>query len=231
MALDRVDALLLDSFGTLVSMEPPGPRLRSALARADVHVSAERAAAAFRAEIAYYVAHHLDGRNERSLHELRARCAEVLRAALGEDGRGLSLDVAREAMLDAIRFEAYPEAAAVLAELRARGLRLVVASNWDCSLPRVLERAGLAQLVDGVVTSAVVGAAKPDPALFEAALAVAGCPPERALHVGDSVDKDVAGAAAAGIRAVLIDRGGGGAAPDGRAAARIETLAGLARVI
>jgi putative hydrolase of the HAD superfamily len=197
-------AVLLDSFGTLVSMEPPGPRLAAAL-----EVSEERAEAAFRAEIAYYIAHHVEGRDERSLDDLRDRCARVLWETLGDEAPLLGLRRAREAMLDSIRFHAYPDAAPALQELRERGLRLVVASNWDCSLPEVLSRAGLADLVDGVVASAAVGADKPAPALFEAALAVAGCEASEAVHVGDSPSNDVAGAERAGIRAVLIDREGG----------------------
>jgi putative hydrolase of the HAD superfamily len=110
------------------------------------------------------------------------------------------------AMLASIRFTPYPDAAPTLRELRARGLRLVVASNWDCSLADVLAEAGLSNLLDGVATSAQAGAPKPDPRVFEAALELAGCPPERALHVGDSPLGDVAGAARAGIRAVLLRR-------------------------
>jgi putative hydrolase of the HAD superfamily len=84
----------------------------------------------------------------------------------------------------------------------------VVASNWDCSLPQVLEQADLAALVDGVVASAVVGFDKPAPQLFEAALELAGCDAADALHVGDSPAADVAGAQAAGIRALLLERDG-----------------------
>jgi putative hydrolase of the HAD superfamily len=62
--------------------------------------------------------------------------------------------------------------------------------------------------VDGVVTSAEVGAAKPEPRVFERALTVAGVPAGEALHAGDKVDNDVEGAAAAGIRAVLVQREG-----------------------
>ena len=216
MALGRVDAVLLDSFGTLVEMEPPAPRLAAALG-VELH-AAERA---FRAEIDYYVEHHVEGRDEESLSELRDRCASVIRDSLGLAGAELAR--VRAAMLDSIRFSAYPDAAPALRDLRERGLRLVVASNWDCSLREVLERAGLARLVDGVVSSAMVGAAKPAPALFEAALDRAGSPAERALHVGDSLSKDVAGAGAAGIAAVLLDREG--AHPD--APRRIESLAEL----
>jgi putative hydrolase of the HAD superfamily len=86
----------------------------------------------------------------------------------------------------------------------------VVVSNWDCSLPGVLEDAGLLGLVDGVVSSAEAGAAKPDPAPFRRGLELVGARPEEALHVGDSPDKDVRGGLAAGVDAVLLAREGGG---------------------
>jgi len=59
-----------------------------------------------------------------------------------------------------------------------------------------------------VVTSAEVGAAKPNPRVFQRALGLAGVEPGEARHVGDKVDNDVEGAAAAGVRAVLIQREG-----------------------
>jgi putative hydrolase of the HAD superfamily len=230
--------VLLDSFGTLVSMEPPGPRLSAVLARAGVEVSERVATEAFGAEIAYYIEHHVEGRDARSLDDLRDRCAAVLRDALGGPAAGLGLAEARAAMLESIRFTAQPDAAPALRELRRRGLRLVVASNWDCSLQEVLEQAGLAQLVDGVVGSAEVGADKPHPAVFEAALAIAGCSRELAVHVGDSPTGDVDGAAAAGIRAVLLERAGDRpdrVAPDARGhaqpAVRIASLEELPRVL
>jgi putative hydrolase of the HAD superfamily len=192
-----------DSFGTLVSMEPPGPLLAAVLG-----VEVARAEAAFRAEIAYYLEHHLEGRDADSLSELRDRCALVLRDALGAPE--LPLAGVRAAMLDSIRFSAFPDAAPVLRELRAHGLRLVVCSNWDCSLPEVLDSCGLLELVDGVVASAIVGADKPAPLVFERALSVCGCDAADALHVGDSPVADVAGARAAGMRALLIDRSGAG---------------------
>ena len=51
---------------------------------------------------------------------------------------------------------------------------------------------------------------KPDPAIFAPALELAGCAPSEALHVGDRPEEDLAGAEAAGIRGLLIDRNGGG---------------------
>jgi putative hydrolase of the HAD superfamily len=207
MVGEAISAVLLDAFGTLVAMEAPGPLLRSELQRlAGVEVTEEQAAAAFRAEIDYYREHHLQGRDPESLERLRDRCAAVIAEAL--PAPTADLEAVREAMLRSIRFDAYPEVAAALQELRGRGLRLVVASNWDCSLPEVLERVGLGRLVDAVVSSAEAGAAKPDPGLFEAALTAAGSEPREAVHVGDDPDADVAGARAAGLRAVLVARRG-----------------------
>jgi putative hydrolase of the HAD superfamily len=232
MALDRVEAVLLDSFGTLVAMEPPAPRLRAELAARGFEVSVERAAAGFRAEIAYYLEHHGEGRDRESLDELRDRCAAVLREALALHDAEPAL--VREAMLAAIHFGPYPEVPGALRALRARGLRLVVASNWDCSLGEVLREAGIRDLVDGVVTSAEAGAPKPDARVFREALALAGCAPERAVHVGDSPSKDVAGAAAAGIAAILVRRGGERpdevAADAGSAARPVAEIASLAEL-
>ena len=216
-------AVLLDALGTLVRLDPPAPRLRVELRRRGVEVDARSAERAFAAEIAYYVEHHTDGRDARSLDDLRDRCAAVLRDALGMPE--LALETVREAMLASIVFEAYPDAAPALEDLRGRGIRLVAASNWDCSLPRVLDRAGLGGLLDGVVSSATVGARKPDAALFEAALALAGCSADAAVHVGDSLENDVRGALAAGIRAVLVDRTG-----SARSAAGVPVVGGLAEL-
>jgi putative hydrolase of the HAD superfamily len=191
--------VLFDALGTLVELEPPWTHLGEELGiDAD-----ERLVAAVRAEMRYYREHSDEGRDAASLADLRRRCAEILSRELGRD-------VSVERMMAAIRFRAFPDAAPSLAELRAMGLRLVCVSNWDFSLPDVLTRCGLADHLDGVVTSAAVGARKPDPRIFEAALELAGCAAGDALHVGDTPEEDLEGARTAGIRALLIDRGDGG---------------------
>jgi putative hydrolase of the HAD superfamily len=204
-----VEAVLLDGLGTLIALEPPWPALRERLRETHgVDLAAGDAERAFRAEIVYYRAHHHEGRDAEALEDLRRRCAEVLRARLPADvARKLSSTQLTAAMLGALRFRAYPDAPGALAALRARGVALVVASNWDVSLPAVLREVGLEGMVDGVVTSAEVGSPKPGRAIFAAALARAGSSPQRAVHVGDSVEHDVRGALAAGIRPVLLCRG------------------------
>jgi putative hydrolase of the HAD superfamily len=224
MAQQAIDAILIDALGTLVRMEPPGPRLRVELQHEGIEVSEAEAEAAFSAEIRFYLAHHLEGSDPERLDELRDRCAAVLAAALPE-GRRLDHNAARAAMLRALRFEPYPDAAPALRELRERGLGLVVVSNWDSSLPDVLERAGLGGLVDAVVSSASAGAVKPDPAIFAAGLEAAGVDAPRALFVGDSLERDVEGARAAGMRALLLDRAGVSAArPAIRSLAELASL-------
>jgi putative hydrolase of the HAD superfamily len=201
-----VKAVLLDALGTLVELQPPAPRLQRLLGQAGFQVSEERAAAGFAAEIAYYLDHHLEGSDPERLERLRDRCAEEMRRAL--ELPDLDHATARRAMLEALEFRPYPDVLPALAELRERGLTLVIASNWDCSLPDWLGPVGITDLVDGVVTSAEVGAPKPDPRVFERALAIAGAAPSEALHVGDNAANDLEGAAAAGVRAVLVQREG-----------------------
>jgi putative hydrolase of the HAD superfamily len=198
--------VLLDALGTLVELRPPGPRLRRLLVAEGFDVSEERAAAGIGAEIAYYLANHLDGSDRDSLEELRDRCAAAMMAELSLDG--LDHGTARRVMLAALEFVPYPDALPALEALGAAGHRLFIVSNWDCSLPDWLGPPGLMERIDGVVTSADVGAAKPDVRVFERALAVAGVEAAGAVHVGDSPDNDVSGARAAGIRAVLVVRHG-----------------------
>jgi len=191
----------------LVKLEPPAPRLRAALCElGGVDVGAEAAERGFRAEIAHYLEHHMEGGDEEGLERLRDDCAAVMGDALGVPG--LDRVTVRRAMLASLEFTAFPDVVPTLRALRERGLRLVAVSNWDRSLPLWLDRAGVGELLDGAVSSAVVGAAKPSPAPFRAALEPAGVSPEQAVHVGDSLAADVDGAHAAGIRAVLIVREG-----------------------
>lgn len=211
MALGRV--ITLDALGTLVALERPAPRLAAELRGRGARVGEAQAAAALRAEIAYYREHHDSAADAASLALLRDRCAEVLRAALaraGADVGALAPGELRDALLAALRFAPFDDVPAALAELRAGGHRLVVVSNWDVSLHEMLRVTGLDTLLDGAISSAEAGARKPAPAIFRRALELAGGPGEGrpALHVGDSLELDVAGARGAGLEAVLVARAG-----------------------
>ncbi len=215
--MSRPRAVLLDALGTLLTFAPPAPRLAEALG-----VGREDAERAIRAEIAYYRAHLHEGSDAAGLTGLRVRCAEVVRGELGIDA---PVETVLAALLDAIRFEPYPDALPALRALRAAGVRLVVASNWDVSLHEALSRTGLSALLDGAVASAEAGSAKPDGAIFARALALAGVEAGAAWHVGDLPEADVEGARRAGITPVLIVREPGSPSPSG-----VEVIASLAEL-
>jgi putative hydrolase of the HAD superfamily len=201
----------LDALGTLVRLRAPAPLLVDELRARGVEVCERDAAQALAEEIAYYRAHHDTAADAASLALLRDRCADVLRGALaraGADTDALAPAQLREALLGALRFRAYPDVPDALRALRRAGHRLVVVSNWDMSLHETLRRTGLAGLVDGAISSAEAGAAKPDARIFEQALRLVGGTAEGALHAGDSLEHDVAGARAAGLRPVLVARAG-----------------------
>jgi putative hydrolase of the HAD superfamily len=206
-------AVLLDALGTLLELEDPGPPLAAALTDLGAAVTVEEARRAVLAEMSFYRAHHDEGSDAERLVALRRRCAEVLRDELPAHAGALGLGRLTTALLGALRFAPYPEVPGVLSRLRDRGLRLIVVSNWDVSLHEQLAATGLDVLVDGAVSSAEVGAGKPQPPLFERALALAGVGASDALMVGDSPDTDIAGAVALGIGAVLVDRWGAAAVP------------------
>lgn len=235
MALGRVAVVTLDALGTLVELDRPVPRLVAELRARGIEASEAQAAAALGEEIAYYRAHHDLGADAASLELLRTRCAEVLCVALqrarvdvprGEPGAA----AVRDALLAALRFRAFGDVPAALTELRAAGLRLVVVSNWDVSLHEMLRTTGLDALVDGAISSAEAGVRKPAPAIFRQAIALAGAGGAGgggALHAGDSLALDVAGALGAGMQAVLVARA---VVPEGvpDSVPVVRSLAGLA---
>lgn len=99
-----------------------------------------------------------------------------------------------------------------LAALAEQGVRLGVISNWDDRLRPLMTSLGLARHFGTIVVSCEIGASKPSPVPFHAAVKALGASAENILHVGDSAEMDFAGARAAGFQAVQIvrdDRAGG----------------------
>ncbi len=102
----------------------------------------------------------------------------------------------------------YPEAIETLSALKKLGLTLAVISNFDSRLLGILDGLGIASRFDTVILSSQAGYAKPAPEIFHTALRLYGLRAEEALHIGDSPDKDAAGACGAGLKGVLLDRKG-----------------------
>lgn len=90
-------------------------------------------------------------------------------------------------------------------DLRKTGVKVVIVSNSEGSLEKLLAHLGILDAFDFVLDSGVVGIEKPDPRIFHIALERTKIQPDRALHLGDVYAMDVVGARAAGIHAALID--------------------------
>jgi HAD superfamily hydrolase (TIGR01549 family) len=103
-------------------------------------------------------------------------------------------------------FELYEDVLPVLEALREHGLLLGLVSNTGRDLEAFIRHHGLD--VDAALASREHGKTKPDPTIFRAVLERLGVEPEDAAMVGDSLDDDVAGARALGMRAFLLDREG-----------------------
>jgi len=179
----ELDAVTLDAYGTLLTLVDPLPHLEALLPD-----HAPRAIAhAFRAEAAFYSERAGEGRDAATLTRLREECVAVFNDALDSS---LSPDT----YLSALRFEALPGTAEALDRLRALGLTLAVAANWDFSLHQRLDELGLA----GFFASIIHAARKPAPDGILRALREIGVEPSRALHVGDDAADEQA-ARAAGV--------------------------------
>ena len=91
-----------------------------------------------------------------------------------------------------------------LCALRDAGFAVAVVSNFDRRLPGILADLALAPLLDLVWLPSDAGVAKPDPAIFASAVRALGVSPAQAVFVGDDALRDLAGARAAGLRAVDV---------------------------
>ncbi len=129
------------------------------------------------------------------------------------EARGLSKPYSTALALDRAYWDAFlsrmkpaPEALAFLQDAKRVSMRVAVVTDMTAEVQiGKLERLGLVNLIDHLVTSEVTGHEKPHRAMFETALAKLGVGAGRAVMIGDHVDKDILGAAALGIDGALIE--------------------------
>ena len=180
----QLDAVTVDAFGTLLTLEDPLPRLGALLP----NHSASDIERAFREEGTYYRANAATGRDAETLATLRESCVRVFNKSLGST-------LTADEYVSALEFSLLPGVIAGLRRLRALGLTIAAVANWDFGLHEHLATAG----IDGYFATVVHAAAKPDPAGILSALHTVGVRPERALHIGDErADEDAA--RGAGVR-------------------------------
>ena len=193
----KYDAVIFDLFGTLVdifSVDEYGEFLDEMCAVLGVSPAA-------------FTSFWDEKADERALG--RVPVAEQLRdlcRKLGVAVTPAQLERAVEMRVDFVRGVLVPrdDAAATLAALRERGLRIGVISDCSEEVVAAWPETPLAPLVDEAVLSAAVGMKKPDPRVYHLGCERLGVAPERCLFVGDGGSRELSGASAVGMDAVLI---------------------------
>lgn len=102
----------------------------------------------------------------------------------------------------------YSDVVPTLGHLRNANFKLAIVSNWGAPLDPLTEQLGIAEYFDAVVAShdMRVRSEKPDPHIFNYALAAVGVSTEEVVHVGDTYEADIVGARNVEIRPILLDR-------------------------
>ena len=140
--------------------------------------------------------------------EIWVRFTEDIIRGMGGDGpdvREIALEITR-GWLHSENFELYEDALPVLEELRGHDLKIALVSNTSRDLDAFIRHFDID--VDAWISSGAHGKVKPSPTIFRAVLELLEVEPPSAVMVGDSVEDDVEGARALGMRAFLLDREG-----------------------
>lgn len=206
--MEPIHAVLFDLHTTLVDGGDPLEWLQLAYQGADEELPADVEAEVAFLDDMWTHARHIDPNDERDLdstvhREMYDVMFAYARTELGIDLSPAVADALYQVMPDLWR--PYVDAAPVLRSLRSIGIKVALVSNVGIDVMPILERSGLAPLLDEVVLSLHVGAVKPAPRIFTTALDGLGVDPAQALMVGDTPSAD-AGGVALGIRTLLLPR-------------------------
>ncbi len=208
----RYDTVSLDAGYTLIYPVREAPEIvADILAEHGINPTREQLMAAWQRAERLFLADYLAPQSmtwtaDRLIWQLYERYYAQWLGDLGvEDTDGTHARAIIDTYNDPENWITYEGVSAALVELRARGYRLGIVSDWVSSLPRILRRLGLLRYLDWVLVSAAIGFNKPSPALYRLAVQRARTPVERMVHVGDSYYADVRGARTVGMDAIMID--------------------------
>ena len=155
---------------------------------------------------------HFRGAGPLSLENQKLWWKNVVHGVFTEAGMIENFDKFFDQVYDKFRtsqgWVLFPETIDVLKELKCRGLKLGVISNFDDRIYAVMRSLDILSFFDAVTISSETGYCKPDPEIFEAAVRALGVPASKILLIGDSLHDDVEAGIRAGVAAVLIDRQG-----------------------
>jgi FMN phosphatase YigB (HAD superfamily) len=119
---------------------------------------------------------------------------------------GIAEDARKSALIEGFcsHTEAILRRNAVLLSGLAKKYRMGVVSNFYGNVAALCHEAGLAGVLSCILDSSVVGAWKPDPAIFRLALNLLELSPEQVLFVGDSLERDILPARSLGMRTLWM---------------------------
>lgn len=201
----KVRAVLFDAAETLFTTRGPVGEIYAEVAR---EYGSKAAPDAIQASFA----RHFRGAGPISVENQKLWWKDIVRRVFTEVGMVEDFDRFFDQVYDRFRdsqgWVLFPETVEVLRELKTRGLKLGVISNFDNRIYSVMTSLGILSLFDAVTISSETGFCKPDPEIFEAAVRTLGTRPSETLLVGDSIHDDVEAGIRAGLHAVLIDRAG-----------------------
>lgn len=204
-----------DAAGTLIA---PHPSVGSVYARAGakhgLQVTPERLQLAFRNVWMKYTQPEAGGPMSAIADEAttyawwRGLVLAVLDDVGFQGDREAVFEACYEAFSSTDAWRVYEDGKRALEKFAQQRMRLGVLSNWDPRLPKLLDALDLKRYFEILIVSAIEGAEKPDPRIFEIARKKAGVAYDEILYAGDHVHLDLDPARALGIHAYLIDRKG-----------------------
>lgn len=148
--------------------------------------------------------------SQRSREELAALYTEYQKVVLKEAGIQADDKVVMKlmVMMQQARMDlmVFNDTIPALTELKKRGLVTGLISNIEKNMNQAIEKMGIASKLDVIVTSTDAGTAKPQPEIFHFAMNKVKVLPMESIYVGDQYQVDMAGAKAAGMKGILLDR-------------------------
>ena len=217
-----IKLITFDFYNTLVKFWPPLEEIQQGACRKlglSIPQDALRRGYA-QADILFNRANEQEPLSLRSPQRRLEFFAEYEQLILATAGVPVTRDLAKQIWQLAIavpkEFAPFPDTLPTLRTLREQGYRLGIITNLRADLPSLIQRAGLADILEFCITPPQVpppphgqpgGVEKPHPAIFREALRRAALTPQEVLHIGDQIRSDVAGARAIGMQAALLDRG------------------------
>lgn len=209
-----IKAIFFDWFNTLAHYEPPREKLHSQLlGEFGIKVSPSKLMPGLLAADKYFfdtTAHSpVNKRNPEEKVESYISYANIMLSEVGvKANKELILQIIKKwpQLLSRAHFALFDDVLATLKTLKESKLILGLLTNATRDTISLHRELGLEPYLDFIVTADEVGADKPSPSIFQAALQRAGVEASAAVHVGDQYKLDVVGAREVGINPILIDR-------------------------